>query len=111
HPYGQRNELDPENHIDSVALLDASWKLVYRENGKLVGLNNVELYDRRSDRGETKNVSAQYPQQVGRMMTGITTWTAAQKKTRSALGHGAKAAVDQQTLDRLRSLGYLGGKP
>jgi arylsulfatase A-like enzyme len=111
HPYGQHNELDPENHIDSVALLDASWKLIYREKGKLAGLNKVELYDRRSDRRDTKNVSAQNPQDVDRMMTELGKWMTAQQQIRSILGHGAKAAMDQQTLDQLRSLGYLGGRP
>lgn len=111
HPYGQHNELDPENHIDSVALLDASWKLVYREKGKLAGLNKVELYDRRSDRRDTKNVSAQNPPDVDRMMTEIGKWMTAQQRIRSILGHGAKATMDQQTLDQLRSLGYLGGRP
>ncbi len=111
HPYGQHNELDPENHIDSVALLDASWKLIYRENAKLVGLNKVELYNRRSDRGDTKNVSAQNQKEVERMMAEMGKWMAAQKQIRSVLGHGTKATMDQQTLDQLRSLGYLGGRP
>jgi arylsulfatase A-like enzyme len=111
HPYGQHDELDPENHIDSVALLDANWKLVYREQGKLAGLNRVELYDRRSDRGDTKDVSAQNPREVDRMITGIGKWMAEQTRIRSVLGRGAKATMDRQTLDQLRSLGYVGGKP
>ena len=45
------------------------------------------------------------------MMTEIGKWMNAQQQIRSFLGHGAKATMDQQTLDQLRSLGYLGGKP
>ena len=111
HPYSKNNdEFTPENHIDSMALLDANWKLIYRENGKSVGLNKVELYDRRVDRGEQKNIAAQHPREVDRMMTSMGAWLDAQKQIRTTIGRGAKAAFDQDTLDRLRSLGYLGGK-
>ena len=111
HPYSQHDELLPENHIDSLAFLDADWKLIYREKGKEVGMNQVELYDRRADREDTSNVAARHPQEVDRMMAGIGAWMDAQKQIRSTLGRAGKAAVDQNTMDRLRSLGYLGGKP
>lgn len=109
HPYSQRNELLPENHIDSVGELDANWKLIYREKAKEVGMNKVELYDRRSDRGDKRNVATENPQEVDRMMTELGKWMDQQRQIRSLLGQGAKAAVDQQTLNHLRSLGYLGG--
>ena len=110
HPYSQHDELLPENHIDSLALLDADWKLIYREKGKEVGMNKVELYDRRADRGDASNVAALHPREVDRMMAGIGAWLDAQKPIRSALGRAGKAALDQDTMDRLRSLGYIGGK-
>jgi choline-sulfatase len=110
HPYSQHGELLPENHIDSLALLDAQWKLIYREKGNSVGLNKVELYDRRADRGDTGNVAARHPREVDRMMAGIGAWLDAQKQIRTALGRTGKAALDQDTMDRLRSLGYIGGK-
>jgi arylsulfatase A-like enzyme len=100
----------PENRIDAIALLDANWKLIYREKGKEVGVSKVELYDRRSDRGDTKNVAAQNPQQVGRMTSEIGKWLDAQKQIKSFLGRGAQATMDAKTLEQLRSLGYLGGK-
>jgi hypothetical protein len=102
--------LVPENGTDTVALLDANWKLIYRDKGKEVKMNKVELYDRRTDRGEQKNVAAEHPQEVDRMMTEIGKWLDAEKQIKSFLGRGAKAAMDQQTLDQLRSLGYIGGK-
>lgn len=100
----------PENRVDAVALLDADWKLIYREKGKEVGVSRVELFDRRSDRGDTQNIAAQNPQQTGRMMTEIGKWMDAQKQIRRILGEGGKATLDRQTLEQLRSLGYLGGK-
>jgi len=99
----------PENRIDALALLDANWKLIYRDKAKEVGLSKVELYDRRTDRGETKNIAGQHPQDVDRMMTEIGKWMEAQRVIRSSLTQGTKAAMDPKTLERLRSLGYIGG--
>jgi len=110
HPYEENVGFIPENHVDSVALIDGTWKLIYRPDGKSVGLNRAELYEHRTDRGDTKNVAAQHPQPVGRMVTEIGQWMEKQKQIRSALGHGANATLDQETLEKLRSLGYLGGK-
>lgn len=100
----------PENGTDTVALLDGNWKLLYRDKAKEVGLKKVELYDRRTDRGETKNISAEHPQEVERMMSEVSKWMDAQKQIKTVLGQGAKATMDAKTLEQLRSLGYLGGK-
>jgi arylsulfatase A-like enzyme len=109
-PEAKKEGVVPENRIDAVALLDANWKLIYREKGKEAGVSKVDLYDRRTDRTETTNIATQHPQEVDRMMTEIGKWMDAQKQIRSFLGRGAKAAMDKQTLEQLRSLGYLGGK-
>lgn len=110
HPYEENAGFIPENHVDSVALIDGKWKLIYRLNGKSVGLNRVELYDHRTDRGDAVNVAEQNSQQTERMVTEIGQWMDQQKQIRSVLGRGAKATVDQETMQKLRSLGYLGGK-
>ena len=70
----------------------------------------MELYDRAADRAETKNVAADHPQQVERMMAELGKWLDAQKQIRAVLGKGARSTIDQQTLEQLRSLGYIGGK-
>jgi len=110
HPDAKPNGFVPENRTDTVALIDARWKLIYRDKAKEVGMNKVELYDRRIDRVDATNVAVQNPQQVDRMMAEIGKWMEAQKQIKSFLGQGAKANVDAQTLEQLRSLGYLGGK-
>jgi len=110
HPHAKPNGFVPENRTDTVALLDAGWKLIYRDKAKEVGMNKVELYDRRTDRGEAKNVAGEHPQEVSRMMTEIGKWLDAEKQIKSFLGRGAKATMDQKTLEQLRSLGYIGGK-
>jgi len=73
-------------------------------------LNRVELYEHRANRVDTNDVAAQHPQQAGKMVTEIGQWMEKQKQIRSVLGRGANATVDQDTLEKLRSLGYLGGK-
>ena len=110
HPYEENAGFVPENHVDSVALIEGRWKLIYRPNGEAAGLNRAELYEHRSDPGDTKNVAAQKPQQVAQMTTEIGQWMEKQKRVRNALGRGAKATFDPETLEKLRSLGYLGGK-
>ena len=110
HPYSAHNELIPENRIDSVALVSKDWKLVWREKGAEVGLKKIELYDRHMDRRDENNVAAEHPEEAGQMMEKIQKWTDAQKQVRNALGRGAKPAIDDATMQKLRSLGYLGGK-
>jgi hypothetical protein len=44
------------------------------------------------------------------MMAELGKWVDAQKQIRAVLGKGARSMLDQQTLDQLRSLGYIGGK-
>jgi len=99
----------PENRIDAVALLDADWKFIYREKASEAGVNKLELYNRRGDRDEQKNVAKQNPQQVNLLLEQTTKWIEAQKQIRRLLGQGAKATINRQTLDQLRSLGYIGG--
>lgn len=100
----------PENRTDTFALLEAGWKLIYRDKGKEAGINRVELYDRRTDRAEKTNVAAQNPQQVERMMAEIAKWMDAQKQIKKLLGPGGKTTLDPKTIEQLKSLGYIGGK-
>jgi arylsulfatase A-like enzyme len=109
HPGAQPDGPIRENRTDSFALIDAKWKLIYRDKAAKVGLNRVELYDRVTDRAERRNVAEQHPREVERLMTEVGNWINAQNKVRVVLGHGGKSTLDRQTIERLRSLGYLGG--
>ena len=112
HPEAKRTAAAiPESRIDTVALVDADWKLIYRQEGKTAGLKQVELYNRRKDRAEHKDLAAQYPSEVARMLAEITRWIDVQKQIRLRLGHPSVAPIDETTRRQLRSLGYLGGKP
>jgi arylsulfatase A-like enzyme len=111
HPGAQATGPVVENRTNSFALIDSKWKLIYRDNAKEVGINRVELFDRSSDRAETKNIAAQRPRDVERMMEEVGKWIGAQKQIRAVLGSTGKSVLDQQTIEQLRSLGYLGGSP
>jgi len=110
-PQAKPNGLVPENRVNTFALVEANWKLIYREKGREAGLSRVELYDRRADRAEARNVAGEHVQDVERIMAELGKWVDAQKQIRNVLGKGARSVLDQQTLDQLRSLGYIGGKP
>jgi uncharacterized sulfatase len=110
HPSASPRGLVPEYRTGTFARIDADWKLIYRDEAGKAGLNRIELYDRRTDRKETKNVAPQHPDVVARLMADVTQWIEGQKQVRKLLGPGGKATLDPQTRERLRSLGYLGGK-
>ncbi len=105
HPEG----LVPENAVDDFAIIDARWKFIYRNKAAKAGVKKVELYDRVADRGERHDVSAQHSHEVEEMIATLAQWIDGQNKVRGIIGHTGTSRLDQQTLERLRSLGYLGG--
>ena len=107
HPGARPDGPVRENRTDSFAFVEPKWKLIYRT--KDVGLDRIELYDRMADRKEQNNVAAANPREVDRIMAEVGQWIEAQKKIRAVLGRGAKSTLDAQTIEQLRSLGYLGG--
>jgi hypothetical protein len=102
-------EPPPENAADDFAIIGARWKFMYRNNAAKFGIKKVELYDRVTDRSERHDVSAQHLQQVEEVVSRLAQWIEAQNNVRSIIGHTGRSQLDQQTLERLRSLGYLGG--
>ena len=85
-------------------------KFVRRDKAKLAGLNEVELYDRRTDRREEKNVATEHPRLVETMRAELKQWIAAQEQVKGMLGQASKTSLDQKTMENLRSLAYLCGK-
>ncbi len=101
--------LIPENSTDSFAIIDSKWKFIYRNKAAKAGIPKVELYDRVADRSERHDVASANPREVEHMMTQFVQWIDAQNKIRSLVGPNGGTQLDRQTLERLRSLGYLGG--
>lgn len=105
----RKEGLVPENTVDDFAIIDAHWKFIYRNKAANSGLKKVELYDRVADRNERHDVAAEHPREVEERVSTLAQWIEAQNKIRSFIGHAGRSQLDQQTLERLRSLGYLGG--
>jgi arylsulfatase A-like enzyme len=99
----------PENQTGTFARIDGQWRLIYRDQPQQAGLPEVELYDRRSDRVDARNVAAAHPDVVKRQLAEVRQWIEAQKQIRQHLGGTGKATMDPAALERLRSLGYIGG--
>ncbi|MBI1787772.1 MAG: sulfatase [Acidobacteria bacterium] len=110
HPGARPSGFVPENRTGTFALLDANWKLIYRDKAKEAGIEEVELYDRRTDRRDSKNLAASQPAVATRMRGEIGRWIEAQRKVSQLLGPSGKTSLDPKTVEQLRSLGYLGGK-
>ena len=105
HPEG----LVPENATDSFGIVDSHWKFIYRNKAAKAGIKKVELYDRQYDREETHDVASQHPEKVESMIAILSQWVDAQNELRSIIGHSGTTKLDKQTIEKLRSLGYLGG--
>ena len=100
----------PENLTDTFARVDAFWKLIYRAQAGRAGMKEVELYDRRADAADHDDVAPGHAEVVRKLKAGILAWMETQKQVRKRLGPSGRTKIDTETLDRLRSLGYLGGK-
>jgi arylsulfatase A-like enzyme len=100
----------PENLTGTFAWIGSRWKLLYRDQAMRAGLPEVELYDRAADRGDTRNVAASNPEVVARLRAEVAAWIEAQKQVRTLLGPRGASTLDPKTIERLRSLGYIGGK-
>jgi arylsulfatase A-like enzyme len=100
----------PENLTDTFARMDAHWKLIYRPQAGRAGVKEAELYDRRADAAERTDVAAAHPDLTVKLKDGIIRWMETQQAVKKRLGPRGTTRLDTETLERLRSLGYLGGK-
>jgi arylsulfatase A-like enzyme len=108
HPNAKPSGFVPEYRTATAALITGEWKLIWRDGAGRAGLPEVELYDRRTDRSETRNVAAQHPDVVRRLKAEMDRWIEAQKQVRELVGRGGQAPLDPRQIERLRSLGYIG---
>ncbi len=99
----------PENLTDTFARVQPDWKLIYRPQAARARLKQVELYDRRSDRADKTDVAAQHADVADRMRLEILKWIGQENAVKARIGPGGSKPLDRNTLERLRSLGYLGG--
>ena len=98
----------PENLTDSFARIDGRWKFIYRSQASRAGLSQFELYDRNADPGDLGDLASQQKEVAGKFKDQVVEWVDLQKQVRKQLGPGGTSQIDPQTLERLRSLGYVG---
>lgn len=100
----------PENLTDTIARVEPEWKLIYRLQAERAKLKQLELYDRRSDRADRTDVAAQHPDVANRIKLDVLKWIEQEKAVKARIGQSGSKPLDDSTLQRLRGLGYLGGK-
>ena len=100
----------PENLTDTIAWIDGNTKMIYRTQAARAGLKEVELYDRRADPGDRMDVAGQRKAAAEKLKLEVVRWLETQNQIRKQLGPAGQSRIDTQNLERLRSLGYLGGK-
>lgn len=92
----------PEHQQDDLfCMMDGRWKLIYHKHNP----ENNELYDLQADPAELKNVAADHPDEVARLKKALDKSGALEVKF---IEPGAP--MDQEALEKLRSLGYGGGR-
>jgi len=107
---GTSSQPVPENLTRTFAWIGSDWKLIYRDQAKAAGLKEVELYDRRTDRNEHRDLSAEKPEVVKNLKKEILDWIKAQESVKLALGERSRGKVDAELMKKLRTLGYASGK-
>ncbi len=100
----------PENLTDTVAMIDGGMKVIFRPGAARAGLAEIEVYDRRADPGDRNNLFAKSPVLAAKARPAISKWIESQRALRKQLGPAGKSRIDSTNLERLRSLGYLGGQ-
>jgi arylsulfatase A-like enzyme len=100
----------PENLTDTFARIEGGWKLLYRPQAARARLKEIELYDRKTDAAESNDLSSGRADVAGKLKSELAAWLEGQARARKQVGPGGAAKLDAQTLERLRSLGYVGGR-
>ncbi|TDJ58840.1 MAG: tetratricopeptide repeat protein [Planctomycetota bacterium] len=101
HPDGDRY-LYCESMTPTKYLASGLWGLV-GERWKYIETTRPELYDVRSDPGEQRNRFSDEPDIAETLRDEL------EQRLASEVGVGVKTDLDDETLARLRSLGYVGG--
>ena len=101
HPGGERY-LYCESTTPMKYLANGLWGLV-GERWKYIQTTRPELYDMRADPGEQHNLFREYPDISETLRDRL------ELRLASEVGVGIEADLDDETLARLRSLGYVGG--
>jgi arylsulfatase A-like enzyme len=83
--------------------------LIYRPQAARAHMKEIELFDHRTDPGDRSDVAAQHPDVVARMKDELRNWMTQESAVKERVGKSGERTLDNATIQRLRSLGYLGG--
>jgi arylsulfatase A-like enzyme len=95
----------PPRDTESFAVILGGFKLIHNTK-RPPGRPEYELFDRRADPHDQKNVAAEHPEIVGRLSKELQAW---HRKAQAARlkPDTAGAAMSNEELERLRALGYI----
>ena len=104
---GSGEQENPRWYVEGDA---GKWRMVRTGRWKLIRIPKetgpvYELYDLRADPGETADLAAEQPEVVRRLAPSLEEWVARVEGTA-----GAEPIADEETLEGLRSLGYITDK-
>jgi len=109
---GRKSLGDREIYIESVAaMLDRNWaplQGLISKNWKYIEAPQQELYDLNGDPQELNNLFDKNPQVARQLRTKLKTIMAT--NAFSSLNEIQRPAMDKETYEKLRSLGYISGK-
>jgi arylsulfatase A-like enzyme len=96
----------PPRDTESVAIILGGWKLIHNTK-KSATTPEYELYKVGSDPHEQKNLAAEKPEIVRRLVTEISRWRKITDSQKLKSDAEAAKGMSQEELERLRSLGYI----
>ena len=107
-PHGSEDQDIPQSQTRTFARLDSQWKMIYREEAEKTGWSAVELYDRKEDPADQHDLAKENPAVAKSLLAEVKAWVKEQDEVRGMLGPLGETQPDEEMLDRLRTLGYVG---
>ena len=96
----------PNGSWESFAIVRDGWKLI-RNEYRVEGQPEFELFDHKADRLNLKNVADENPEVVAELAAAIDEWHEEVNAEKLATDAEFAASASAEDLERLRSLGYL----
>jgi arylsulfatase A-like enzyme len=97
---------DEERQDEAFALALDGWKLVHHPK-RPAGRPEFELFDRKNDPLDQKDVAAEHPEIVGRLKKEMQAWRKQAESMRLKPDSQLSATLSAEELERLRALGYI----
>jgi arylsulfatase len=96
----------PPHDTGSVAIVDGAFKLVHNYE-RPAGTLEYELFEHGKDPLDRRDVAAQHPEVVARLVRDLQAWRRAAEAARLKPDSDAEKGMSKEELERLRALGYI----